>query len=76
MKSGELKLGKMVGLSDGLPPNRYEMKLYEYSSMKSGALERDGWEDGMSLDDNDLDWCLITSSIKTSDTILPDSKGW
>jgi len=42
MKSGELKLGKMVGLSDGLPPNRYEMKLYEYSSMKSGALERGG----------------------------------
>ena len=42
MKSGEFKVGKRVGLLEGLPPNRHDIKLYEYSSMKSGALERGG----------------------------------
>lgn len=42
MKSGECKVGKRVGLSDGLPPNRYDIKLYEYSRMKSGDLDRGG----------------------------------
>jgi len=65
MKSGELKVAKRVGLSDGLPPNRYDIKLCEYSSMKSGDLDRGGWADGMSLDDNALDRSL---SNKTSDT--------
>jgi len=39
IKSGELILGKSVGLSEGFPAIRFDMKWYEYSRMKSGDLE-------------------------------------